>query len=89
MVDSERKEVTMKKLFALTILATALPVFAFQYSAADADTTYICTARNLVGKRYVAQGSDRVLTQESAMQECEATSFRCYPTGCKETKAPN
>jgi hypothetical protein len=46
-------------------------------------TSYVCTARSITGRRCTAVGTDKVLTQEAAMQKCEKESWRCYPTGCQ------
>ncbi len=46
---------------------------------------YVCSARSILGKRFSATGSDKVLAQEEAMQRCESYAFRCYRTGCDVT----
>jgi hypothetical protein len=75
----------------LWVSTSSLPVWA---TAPSTDTVagmengralYVCTARSILGKRFSATGFDKVLTQEEAMQRCEAHAFRCYRTGCDVT----
>ena len=66
-------------LLALVVIATAAVAEA---PAPGARETFICHARSVLGRRYTATGENEKLTQEAAMQKCEASARRCYPTGC-------
>lgn len=57
-------------------------------ASADALPKYLCTARNLLGKRYSATGDDEILTQEEALRRCEAESARCVAGGCQTIVTP-
>lgn len=45
---------------------------------------WVCTARNLAGKPYRAADVDENTAMRSALELCEAESFRCFPGICKE-----
>lgn len=70
--------------FSLSCWASSAPR-SVAASVESGRTRYVCTARSILGKRFSATGTDKVLTQEEAMQRCEAYAFRCYRTGCDVT----
>ena len=71
-------------LIFFAVVASFSAVYESKAATTDERRVVVCTARNLTGKRFTAIGLNNTLVQERAMRMCEAESFRCYPTGCRE-----
>lgn len=73
----------LSSLFTTVAFAENAPLAP---ASASDRTLWVCNARSILGKRFSATGTDKVLAQEEAMQKCEAYAFRCYRTGCDATE---
>jgi len=66
------------------VFASASIAVETQVPSQIKDGNWVCNARSLTGKFYTATGTDKATTQSQAVALCQAQSFRCYPTGCKQ-----
>lgn len=73
----------MKRIFFFLIALSALTASSTPPTRMPSTgTIYVCKARSILGRYYSATGTDRAVTQDAAMKDCQAYSRRCYPTGC-------